>query len=62
MPKMHYFSNKFSKIASAGGFPPPAYLLQHWWPEVTWYDQILFFRADCDEIKLQKNRLWRHFV
>jgi len=26
MPKMHYFKNKFSKIASAGGSPPPASL------------------------------------
>jgi len=24
MSKMHYFSNIFSKVASAGGFPPPA--------------------------------------
>jgi len=36
MSKMHYFSNKFSKIAKRyRGFPPPATLnLQHWWPEV----------------------------
>jgi len=24
MSKMHYFSNKFSKIAKRGGFSPPA--------------------------------------
>jgi len=24
MSKMHYFSDKFSKISSAEGFPPPA--------------------------------------
>jgi len=44
MPKMHYFSNKFSKIA--GSSPPPAPLnLRFWWPEVTWCGQILFPEA-----------------
>jgi len=36
--------NKFSKIAKRWGR----------WPEVTWFDQIVFFQADCDKIKLQK--------
>jgi len=32
---MHYFGNKFSKIAMRWGFPPPARPnLQYWWPEV----------------------------
>jgi len=35
MPKMHYFSNKFSKIAKRWGFFATSVLnLQHWWPEV----------------------------
>jgi len=51
MPKMHYFQ----KSPSAGGSPPPMFLnLHYWWPEVTWFDQIVVFEADCDEIKLQK--------
>jgi len=38
---MHYFSNKFFKIAKRWGSPPPAtFNLQCWWPEVMWYDQI----------------------
>jgi len=55
MTKMHYFSNKFSKIAKrCRGSPPPASLnLQYWWPVVTWFDQIVFFQVDCDEIELQ---------
>jgi len=55
MPKMHYFSNKFSKIAKRWGSPHPAPLnLQFWWPEVTWCGQILFFQDDYDEIELQQ--------
>jgi len=43
MPKMHYFSNKFSKIAKRWSSPSPALLnLQFWWPKVTWRGQILF--------------------
>jgi len=42
MSKMHYFSNKFSKIANAGGFTPTAPLnLQYWWLEVPWFGQIV---------------------
>jgi len=38
MSKMHYFSNKFLKIAKHWGFPPlvPRLYLQYWWPEVSW--------------------------
>jgi len=32
---MHYFSNKFSKIAKRAPFN-----LRFCWPEVTWCDQI----------------------
>jgi len=35
MSKMHYFSNKFSKIAKN---------LQYWWPEVLWFGQNMFFK------------------
>jgi len=62
MPKMHYFSNKFSKIAKRWGLSAPAPLsLRFWWPEVKWCGQILFFQADYDEMKLQKNQSGRHF-
>jgi len=55
MPKMHYFSNKFSKIAKRWRLTAPTILnLQYWWPEVRWFDQIVVFQADCDEIELQK--------
>jgi len=39
MSKMHYFRNKFSKIAKRwGGSPPLTPLnLQYWWPEVPWF-------------------------
>jgi len=40
MPKMHYFSNKFSKIAKRWGVPHPAPLnLRCWRPEVAWCGQ-----------------------
>jgi len=43
MTKMHWFSNKFWKNCQA------AFLnLQYWWPEVTWFDQIVVFQADCE--------------
>jgi len=51
MPKMHYFSNKFSKITKPLN-------LQYWWPKVRWFDQIVVFQADCDE----KNRYYVIFV
>jgi len=52
MPKMHYFSNKFSKTAKRS--PLPAHLNpRFWWLEVTWCGQILVFQADYDEIELQ---------
>jgi len=51
MSKMHYFCNKFSKIAKCWGFPPSAPLsVQYWWPEVPWFGQIVVFKADYDEI------------
>jgi len=41
MSEMHYFSNKFSKIAKHCGLFAPAPLnLQYWWPEVPWFGQI----------------------
>jgi len=36
MPKMHYFCNKFSKIAKPLN-------LKYWWPKVPWFGQIVFF-------------------
>jgi len=50
MAKMHYFSNKFSKIARCWGLsapsespqhlaPPASLNLQYWWPEVPWFVQ-----------------------
>jgi len=53
MSKIHYFSNKFSKIVKRWGFPLPAPLnLQYWWPEVPWFGQMLVFETDYDKIKL----------
>jgi len=47
MPKMHYFSNKCSKIAKRWMLSAPsAPNLRFWWPEVSWCGQILFFQAD----------------
>jgi len=65
MSKMHYISNKFSKIAKHWGFPSPAPLnLQYWWLKVQWFGQIVVFEADYDEIKLQNIFMtsfqWRH--
>jgi len=55
MSKMHYFSNKFSKIAKRWWLPAPSDLnLQYWWPEVPWFGQIVVFEADYDKIELPK--------
>jgi len=36
MSKMHYFSDKFFKIAKRWVFPTPASLnLQYWWPALS---------------------------
>jgi len=44
MSKMHYFSNKFSKIASRWWISAPAPLnLRFWWPAVAWFGQIVLF-------------------
>jgi len=41
----------FQKSSSAGCSPPPTPLnFQYWWPEVTWFYQIMAFQADYDEI------------
>jgi len=37
MSEVHYFSNKFSKIAL------PSILVSSRWPEVSWFGQIMFF-------------------
>jgi len=56
MSKIHYFNNKFSKIAKLGvkspqSFPPPAPLnLRYWWHEVPWFGEIVVFEVDYDEI------------
>jgi len=39
MSKMHYFSNKFSKLAKRWGFSPPAHL-KHSILVVTWSSVI----------------------
>jgi len=41
MSKMHYFTDKFSKIAKR--CRRKLLNLQYWWPEVPWLGQILFF-------------------
>jgi len=51
MSKMHYFSNKFSKIVK---------LNDRWWPEVAWFGQIVVFQTDYDEIGFKK-QIWCHF-
>jgi len=58
---MDYFSNKFSKIAKRWGLSAPAPLnLQYWWPDVTWFGQIVFLKLIMTKSNL-KNQLWRHF-
>jgi len=47
---MHYFSNKFSKIAK---------YLQYWWPEVAWFGQIVIFKLIMMKSNFKK-QLWRH--
>jgi len=44
--KLYQFSKHFSKIS-----PQPLILVT---PEVPWFDQIVIFEADHDEIELQK--------
>jgi len=38
MSKIHYFGNKFSKIAKR------SLNLRFWWPELVWFGQIVFFK------------------
>jgi len=48
MSKMHYFSNKFSKIAKRWGFfafPTAPLNLQYWWPAVPWFNKIMVFQV-----------------
>jgi len=67
MPKMHYILvTIFQKSPSAAvdsPFPAPLNL-QYWWPEVSWFGQIVGFQVDYDEIELQKYSMasfqWRH--
>jgi len=48
---MHYFSNKFSKIAkSLGALCPQCPFL---WPEIAWFAQICVFQTDHDKIELK---------
>jgi len=50
MSKMHYFSNKFSKIAKRWGLSAPAPLnLQYWWPKVPWFGHMAVFEADYEK-------------
>jgi len=56
MSKMHYFSNKFSKIANRWGFPTPsATNLQYWWHEVSWFGQIMFFKLIMTKSNFKKS-------
>jgi len=58
MPKMQYFSNKFSKIIKRWGLTASASLnLQYWWPEVTWFDQNLGFSSWLWWNRTSKNQL-----
>jgi len=53
--KMHYLATNFQKSPSAEGSPLPAPLnLRFWWPEVTWFGEIVVFQTDYDEVELQK--------
>jgi len=54
MPKMHYFSNKFSKIAKRWDSPPPASLIFNIGDLKSRDLTKLWLQADCDEIELQK--------
>jgi len=58
---MHYFSNKFSRIAKrCGGSPPPASVnLPFWWSEVAWLSQIVGFQTNCNKT-VMTSLLWRH--
>jgi len=56
----------FSKIAKQWRLSAPQHPLnlQYWWPDVMCFGQIVVFRADYDEIELQKPVMtsfqWRH--
>jgi len=55
MSKMHYFSDKFSKIAKRLGLSAPSAAYPSMlitWSSVIW--PIVFFEADHDEIELLK--------
>jgi len=46
MPKMHYFSNKYSKIAKHWGLSGGESVLlnlRFWWLEIARFCQIVFF-------------------
>jgi len=60
MSKMHYFSNKFSKIAKRWWPSAPHHplKLRFCWYEIVWFGHVWYFITDYDEIKLKK-QLWR---
>jgi len=59
---MHYFSNKFPKTTKHWGLSTSGPLnLQYWWPEVTWYGQIVVFQSDYDEIELPTKSVMTSF-
>jgi len=65
MSKMHYFSNKSSKIAKLWGLSASnTIFLWCRWPEVAWFDQIVVFQTNSDEIEFKKSVMtsfhWRH--
>jgi len=61
MSKMHYFSNKISKIAKCWGSPPLTLLnLRFWWLEVAWFGQTVCFSNWLWRNELLKNQLWHH--
>jgi len=46
MSKLHYFSNKYSKIAKHWGLSGPSTLsIRYWWPKDAWF--ISTFRSSC---------------
>jgi len=54
MSKMHYFSNKFSKIAKRWRLSAPAALnLRYWWSKTAWFGQIVDFQIGYDKIELK---------